>query len=219
LYVSGEGFRKLDYTLSSIFVAPNCLFGIDNNHVASNLNSGAELFHSEYAVCFAASSTIRAIIPRNRQCIAAFPTVTKTVTDGAIAIGCTSSAVYAATAESLVECRVDASRALAVPEPMVAMLCSDDDGYFIGKSGKLYKGFEESFVPINGLPPVVKVSVGIQHCAAIAADGRVFVWGFNPSGQLGFGSDRAVQVPICVLEGAQQVACGVHNTWVLIALR
>jgi hypothetical protein len=151
LYVSGEGFRKLDYALLSIFVAPNCLFGIDNNHVARNLNSGAELFHSEYAVCFAASSTIRAIIIRNRRCIAAFPTVTIKVTDGAIAIGCTSSAVYAATAESLVECRVDTSKVVAVPEPMVAMLCSDDDGYFIGKSGKLYKQFEESFVPINGL--------------------------------------------------------------------
>jgi hypothetical protein len=144
-------------------------------------------------------------------------TVTKTVTDGAIAIGCTSSAVDAATAEGLVECRVDTSKVVAVPEPIVAMSCSDDDGYFIGRSGKLYKQFEESFVPINGLPPVVKVSVGIQHCAAIAADGRVFVWGFNPSGQVGIGSDRAVQVPICVLEGAQQVACGVHNTWVLIA--
>jgi hypothetical protein len=128
LYVSGEGFRKLDYTLSSIFVAPNCLFGIDINHVARNLNSGAEPFHSEYAVCFAASSTIRAIITRNRQCIAAFPTVTKTVTDGSIAIGCTSSAVDAATAEGLVECRVDTSRVVAVPAPLVAMSCSDDDG-------------------------------------------------------------------------------------------
>jgi alpha-tubulin suppressor-like RCC1 family protein len=62
---------------------------------------------------------------------------------------------------------------------------------------------------------VVAISVGIQHCAAIGGDGRLFGWGFNPSGQLGIGNDRNAIYPICVLENVCQVVCGVHNTWAI----
>jgi alpha-tubulin suppressor-like RCC1 family protein len=80
----------------------------------------------------------------------------------------------------------------------------------------LSKFFEGSLIVVCGLPRVVAVSAGVQHAAALAADGRVFVWGFNPSGQLGIGSDRAIATPRRVLDGAHMVACGSQNTWALL---
>jgi hypothetical protein len=214
LYRTGEGWISVPYEVTSFFVGPSGVYVVDVDHQVHDVRENTVLFQSERAVYFCASSTIQAIITRDRRCLAIIDGGISTIAEGAVAIGCTGISVFVATAAGVLEHR--SGRTVGVEEPIVAISCNDDDGYFLGKSGKLFKYFEGNLLRVTGLPPVVAISVGIQHCGAIGGDGRLFVWGFNPSGQLGTGNDRIVVYPICVLENVCQVVCGVHNTWALV---
>jgi hypothetical protein len=205
----------LNYLLTSIYLFQDVIYGVDVDHKVHNVSENKLLFETEIALSVCASSTTVAIINSDHACIALANGTVKRIAEQAVAIGCTASTVFVATSTALVEHRSDRSRTRTTPEPIVAIAANDDDTYFLGNSGKLFKYFERKLVPVIGLPPSVAVSVGIQHCAAVTADGRLFVWGFNPSGQLGIGTDRALAEPICVLDGVHQVTCGTHNTWVI----
>lgn len=59
---------------------------------------------------------------------------------------------------------------------------------------------DEEFVPMTG---IVKISVGFNYALALKADGTVYSWGVNTSGQLGNGmiSDKTQQYPEYVMDG------------------
>ena len=68
--------------------------------------------------------------------------------------------------------------------------------------------------------PITHVNCGKYHTAAISADGDVYAWGLNDSGQLGLGS-RSVKAPtpakVDALSGCGvvQLACGQYHTLAL----
>jgi hypothetical protein len=213
VYISGEGFVAPGHSFHSIYATPNAIYGIDDSNQVLDVKTEEFFLEGANAVAFSASSTIRALISASGECVAKIGDQIELVAEGAVAVGCTANAVFVATSNCVIEKTADGVRELEAPESIVKIECNDYESFFLGRSGKLFKLFEGVMIRIQGLPEVVAVSVGVQHYGAIAADGRLFVWGFNPSGQLGVDSDRSVFVPICVLEEVHQVACGVYNTW------
>ena len=92
---------------------------------------------------------------------------------------------------------------------------SDDDG-----SGDTFS----SKIRVEGLNNVVDASFGSSHCAAIANQGSLYVWGSSTSGKLGLGrfddrecyvsSPRPLQLPV---KGAthgivRRVSCGANHS-------
>lgn len=68
--------------------------------------------------------------------------------------------------------------------------------------------------------PVVQVSCGRYHTAALSADGDVYAWGLESSGQLGLGSARTkAPVPTKVEAlssiGVKALSCGLYHTLAL----
>jgi alpha-tubulin suppressor-like RCC1 family protein len=66
---------------------------------------------------------------------------------------------------------------------------------------------------VPGLPRITQVSAGFAHVLARGADGSVWAWGLNSSGQLGDGKDpsseASARTPVRVLlSGAVQVSAG-----------
>ena len=59
---------------------------------------------------------------------------------------------------------------------------------------------------------VVRVACGAHHCAALTAQGALFTWGGNGSGQLGHGDtaplSRRRRVAALAREQVERVACG-----------
>ena len=77
----------------------------------------------------------------------------------------------------------------------------------------------EAPVPIPALEamPIVHVACGKYHSAAIAADGSVYAWGLEASGQLGLGSRRTKAHTPALVEalsgaGVTQLSCGSYHT-------
>jgi len=70
-------------------------------------------------------------------------------------------------------------------------------------------------VQIIGLPPIASVSAGSYHNAAVAADGHLFVWGWNERGQCGLGDVAPHFRPtFCTAfpEPCRAVSCGAFHT-------
>lgn len=67
-----------------------------------------------------------------------------------------------------------------------------------------------SSIALNGLDHVIAIAAGANHSLAITADGGIWSWGSNISGQLGNGSvaDSAVPVRVTGLPRAVAVAAG-----------
>jgi hypothetical protein len=167
---------------------------------------------------FALSSTFFAAVTTDGVCRAVirYTDRIRTVAANCVAAGCTETTVFAATDAALVLFSKEGAESIPTAKRIVAIECSEDDAFLIDENGELSRFFEGRLIPVGGLPRVVAVSVGIQHTAALAVDGRIFVWGFNPSGQLGIGSDRTIVTPTRVLDGAHMIACGSQNTWALV---
>ena len=102
---------------------------------------------------------------------------------------------------------------IKTPVELISVSASETEAVFIDVNGGLWNYNCEALVQVFGLPPVVYASVGVQHFAAISFDGGLYTWGFNPSGQLGIGSDKPSIDPIRVLENIRLVCCGTHHTF------
>lgn len=193
-----------------IALTSSTVYGLDHAGILRILGSVDLPFGATKLTSFAASSRFVAGVTLSGDCIVGSATIAR----GCIAVGCTSSYVFALTDFAVV--RFDGAESTTIPTRMIAIGCSEDEAFFIDESGGLFQCCEASFRPVRGLPPVVQICPGTQHTAAVAADGRLFVWGFNPSGQLGVGTDRSIADPKCVLTRVQLVACGTHNTWAVV---
>ena len=64
------------------------------------------------------------------------------------------------------------------------------------------------------MPPVKEVSIGFLHHCALAVDGGVWCWGYNPLGELGDGTSEANRElqEVESLDQASVVATGVNNS-------
>jgi hypothetical protein len=215
LYIAGSGLEKLPFLVSSVRVAGSTIYALGRDCVLRVVGQPQLPFNNERLVAFAISSRFVAAISASGDCRVAIHESPETVATDCVAVGCTSAAVFAATATGLVEYTPE-RRATLRAARIIAVECSEDDAYFIDDAAVLWRLFEGTLVRVEGLPPVVAVSAGIQHMAAIGADGKLFIWGFNPSGQLGIGSDRAVGGPVAVLDNALIAVCGSQNTWALL---
>lgn len=133
----------------------------------------------------------------------------------AISIGCTDSEIYICTKDGVFVYTEGGLQKIDSTEQIVQVVCSDAESLFLDEKGGLWRVEYNHLIRIYGIPPIVFVSVGFQHFAAISNDGLLFMWGFNPSGQLGIGNDKPSNDPIQVLENARLVACGTHSTFVI----
>lgn len=135
----------------------------------------------------------------------------------ATAAGCTDSAVYACSSGKL--WKIDDSGIVGAQfsETIVSIACAGDVAIFLSEHGTVYVDDGRIGDPhrVFGLPPAVSVAAGRQHFAAVTFDGRLFTWGFNPSGQLGTGDDFPRDQPVMVMSGVCAVACGTHFTLAL----
>lgn len=148
----------------------------------------------------------------------------KLLRENTVAVGCTDKHVFASSGENMGLYVYDIENKYLVKmdfkKKVVSMSCSEDFALFITDVGCLYQfsSCNSTSAPTRlfGLPPIVEACPGQQHCAAISYDGRLFTWGFNPSCQLGIGSDRPSKDPICAIDsGVFMAACGSQNTWAL----
>ena len=142
----------------------------------------------------------------------------ETISNNASVIGCTNDIIFIFDSESkkLIKIEEDNTFQLQAPPKNIASIsCSEDDALFIDVEGNLYRYNYFSISQVFGLPQIVYASLGPQHYAAISSDGRLFTWGFNPSGQLGIGNDRPTSEPYFAIDHATLVSCGTHWTIVV----
>jgi hypothetical protein len=131
----------------------------------------------------------------------------------AAAIGCTDSVIFVSTRDGKLWAFEDpTSLEVAADEPIVTIQCSDTEVLFLANSGNLYRFELGALLQIYGLPTIVSIATGPQHYCAISPEGKLFTWGFNPSGQLGIGNDRPTIHPSFVLDHVVMAACGTHHT-------
>ena len=130
-------------------------------------------------------------------------------------IGCTNENIFIVT-DSGVK-RYDGNEIIDVltKSTIISIFASTTEAAFIDNTGCVWIYDSDALLQIFGLPPIVYISVGVQHFAAISYDGELFTWGFNPSGQLGIGSDRPTNDPIHVLDNIRLVACCTHCTFAI----
>jgi alpha-tubulin suppressor-like RCC1 family protein len=60
------------------------------------------------------------------------------------------------------------------------------------------------------LTDIAAIAAGSDHCLAVSADGTLWAWGSNSSGQLGDGTSMGSSTPVVVsnLSGVTSVAAG-----------
>jgi hypothetical protein len=132
--------------------------------------------------------------------------------EGAITIGCTDSEIFVSTEKALLRFEGDEKTEILAEATVVGIACSDTEALFLDANGMVWRCEMDTLVQIFGIPTIVKIATGPQHFAALSADGQLFTWGFNPSGQLGIGNDQATVYPSRVLDHVALVACGTHHT-------
>jgi alpha-tubulin suppressor-like RCC1 family protein len=112
------------------------------------------------------------------------------------------------------------------PAPFTAIAAGGASSYAVAADGFLWAwGYNEegelgngsavdSHLPVQvvrtgavPLGPVVQVAAGLSHGLALTADGKVWAWGYNFSGQLASGSllDSLVAVPVLTAAGGPQL--------------
>ena len=128
----------------------------------------------------------------------------ESLADQCVADVCPSDPVRAVRAGASHACAIRASGALA---------CwgRNDDGQ-LGDGTSLSR---PRMTPALGLGPVLDVALGDRHtCAILKADGTVWCWGANESGQLGDGTTAAHErpAPVPELAGASTLAAGGAST-------
>jgi hypothetical protein len=137
----------------------------------------------------------------------------KTILESGVRIiGCTNEDIFLVTGRGVKRYSEGELHDVSSTKIMLSMSTSVTEAAFIDSNGGLWVYDSDALIQVFGLPPIVYCSVGIQHFAAISFDGMLFTWGFNPSGQLGIGSDRPTNDPINVLKDTRLVACGTHST-------
>ena len=132
--------------------------------------------------------------------------------DDAIAVGCTDSVVYVSTEEGVWAFEGEDETEMPCKDKIVMIRGSDETVLFLGETGAVYTCEFGGLSRVFGIPTMVSIAAGPQHFAAISEDGNLFTWGFNPSGQLGFGTDRPTTQPTQVLDHVTMVVCGTHHT-------
>jgi hypothetical protein len=132
--------------------------------------------------------------------------------DQVITVGCTDSEIFVSTESALLRFENGEKTEVLAEATVIAIASSDTEALFLDFNGHLWHCELNTLVQIFGLPPIVVISAGPQHFAALSADGQLFTWGFNPSGQLGIGNDQATIYPSRVLSHVALVACGTHHT-------
>lgn len=136
--------------------------------------------------------------------------------ENASVIGCTNTTIYVATTDGKLFRFEDGDQSeMNCFEPLIDIKCSDTESLFLSNTGNVYKCEFGALSQVYGIPPVVSIAVGPQHFACISPDGKLFTWGFNPSGQLGFGNDKPATDPVKVLDDCIFAACGSHHTIVV----
>jgi alpha-tubulin suppressor-like RCC1 family protein len=161
---------------------------------------------------FAASSSIVAAIDSRGRAVVLSGDKPETVAKDAIAVGCTDAELFVSTKTSLIRIEGDDRTEIPSAERVISIACSDTESLFLDATGGLFRCELGALIQIFGIPQIAAVAVGPQHYAAVACDGKLFTWGFNPSGQLGIGNDRATIHPACVLDNVSMCACGTHCT-------
>jgi hypothetical protein len=136
----------------------------------------------------------------------------KILNEGGRYIGCTNEDIFIVRKESVKRYAEETLYDVHSSGLIVSISTSLSEAAFIDVDGNVFVYDSDSLIQVFGLPPIVYCSVGVQHFAAISFDGCLYTWGFNPSGQLGIGSDRPTNDPYLVLEDVRLVACGTHNT-------
>lgn len=132
--------------------------------------------------------------------------------NGGRIIGCTNEDIFIVTVKGIKRYTEGEFHDVLSSKTVISMETSGTEAAFIDSTGGLWVYDSDALIQVFGLPQIVYCSVGIQHFAAISFDGELYTWGFNPSGQLGIGSDRPTNDPIKVLKDTRLVACGTHNT-------
>uniref|UniRef100_A0A7E4VH12 HECT domain-containing protein n=1 Tax=Panagrellus redivivus TaxID=6233 RepID=A0A7E4VH12_PANRE len=88
----------------------------------------------------------------------------------------------------------------------------------LGRNPMQDESFEIAQVDLPGKVNIIQIAAGQFHNAAVADDGRLFMWGANHMNQCGV--DNAVKIPkpkrISSLTSVVQVACGENSTIVLL---
>ncbi|MBN2196904.1 MAG: RCC1 repeat-containing protein [Polyangiaceae bacterium] len=74
--------------------------------------------------------------------------------------------------------------------------------------------FQAEPVALSSLSSVTSVAVGYSHTCALGSDGRIWCWGNNSYGQLGFDDEELVPSPVAVpgIDDAVAVAAGANYT-------
>ena len=134
------------------------------------------------------------------------------VENQAIAIGCTDEHAYVSCKDGVVELSEGSTHEYRFDEKVVGIWGSEAAVAFLTETGKVYVKDSGPIEQVFGIPAVACVSVGVQHFAAITKDGALYTWGFNPSGQLGNGSDFPRRQPGLIMKGVTLVACGTNHT-------
>ena len=141
----------------------------------------------------------------------------KKIADNVIAHGCTDQLLFYSTSSALKCYDIESGEEneLDTPAPIILISTSDTEALFVDENGALYQYLEPVIIQLFGVPPIIHISVGPQHFCAIGNDRGLYTWGFNPSGQLGYGNDRSSNEPILVLDNVSMAECGTHNTIVV----
>lgn len=194
------------------------LYGLDKEGQIINIITNKALDNNRYE-CFSVSSRYVIGITRSREVVIVDDANSqdengKVIAHNAITIGCNEDVIFISDEEKLMIYK-DGELEVLSKNKFIQIECNEDNALFLDDNGVVWKYDLGKVMEIYGLPVIVQVSVGVQHFAVLSYDGRVYTWGFNPSGQLGAGNDLSTSEPSMVKNETIQVECSAQNTFIL----